>query len=323
MPATASLSQLAAWHTEDHAELADLFDELGLALGSDDVTPREQIQQVWSIELGPDLGAAGQGLLTGYYEPLFDGRLRRDECFNVPVYGPPPGLEVRVDPVDGSTTYGAGTAGQTLRPFFSRAEIDAGALDTAGCVIAWMRSAVDRFIVQVQGSGLLRLADGTQLALGFAAKNGHPYTSIGRLLIERGEIPAEEMSLARLREWLEADAARGSALMRENRSFIFFRRTSPERPEGRGPSGRHSVALIPGRSIAVDPDVYPLGSVLWLESRAAGLSQIAFAHDIGSAIRGAHRADLFFGTGEAAGVRAGGLMADLRIHRLVPRVACS
>ena len=232
--------------------------------------------------------------VTGYYEPEIDGALERSDAFPVPVEAEPPG--------------GIGA---------SRAEIETGDL-LAGHAVAWVRDAVDRYFLQVQGSGRIRLGDGGVLRLGFAAKNGHPYVSIGKLLVARGALDAATITADAVRDWLRADPERGRALMRENPSYVVFRVLRAGAEDG--PPGALGRPVTAGRSVAVDPEVVALGTVAWLEVDApAPVRRLVVAQDVGSAIRG-DRVDLFCGTGAAAGAEAGALNHPGRLVPLWPAV---
>ncbi|UWQ18328.1 murein transglycosylase A [Jannaschia sp. M317] len=220
-------------------------------------------------------GPASVGHFTGYYEPELDGSLTQSAAFPVPVHGLP----------DAGCTH-------------PRAGIDA---HLTGQEIVWLRDAVDRFFLQVQGSGRVRLPDGTTLRLGYAGRNGHPYRSIGKLLIERGDFNTDITADA-LKAWLRADPERGRALMEENPSYVFF--APLDAPSDQGPRGT-LCPVTAGRSLAVDPDRTPLGTPIWIE--VDGMARLCIAQDTGSAIKGPGRGDLFFGTGDAAGQAAGRL----------------
>ena len=226
-------------------------------------------------------------------------------------------------------------------PYPSRAEIDDGVLAGHGLELAWVDSAVDAFFLHIQGSGRVVLPDGTLLRLGYAAQNGHPYRAIGRILIERGEMRREGMSMQGIRAWLAAappEAAQG--LMRANASYIFFRLVEGLRPED-GPIGAMGVPLTPLRSVAVDPAFVPMGAPLFLASPvpptpsppperararpqpvepAGPLPRLVVAQDTGGAIRGAGRSDLFWGWDAESGLRAGGTFQPARMFLLRPRL---
>jgi len=176
----------------------------------------------------------------------------------------------------------------------------------------------------VQGSGRVRLRDGSTVRLAYAGRNGHPYSSIGKLLIERGEIAPEEISMAAVKAWLRADAARGRQLMQENRSYVFFGELSEQ--EGRdGPLGAQGAALTPGRSLAVDAALLPLGCPIFVvapdlaDAGGEPFLRLMIAQDVGSAIRGPERGDIFWGTGEEAGAIAGRTRHEATFFVLLPR----
>lgn len=237
---------------------------------------------------------AQSGLLTGYYEPELPGAARPDARFRYPLYAAPPDL-----PADG--------------PWFDRTAIEAGDL-LAGHELVWLDSALEAFLAQVQGSVRVRLADGRVLRFGYAAKNGHPYTSIGRELIRRGALHPDGASVAAIRDWAAAHPDDLTGLLRLNASFVFFRPL--DLPSDQGPLGAMGRPVTAGRTIAVDPAHIPLGMPVWLEWQ--GQARLVVAQDTGSAIRGAGRADLFLGTGDAAGHLAGALKCPARLTPLMP-----
>jgi len=276
------------------------------------------------------LGAKQPGLITGYYEPEVEGARERGPGFQVPVYGRPADLvaltpdEMRARFNDRLTAMRE--TGDGLVPYFTREEIDRGALAGRGLEILYLADPVELFFMQVQGSGRVRLPDGTTLRLGYAGKNGYPYTSIGKLLLERGEGKANGMSMQVLKDWLWADAPRGQRLMWENRSYVFFRELDGREAQD-GPIGAAGVALTPGRSLAVDASYHALGLPIFVEaetlvgSDGAPFRKLMIAQDVGSAIRGPERGDIFWGSGEAAGAIAGSTLAPARFIVLLPNQA--
>ncbi len=274
------------------------------------------------------IGAPGGGFLTGYFEPELPASRIATARFSVPLLQPPPGLETLAD---GAVPAGfppgltaARRAGEGLVPLPDRAAIEAGALGDLAPPLVYLENPVDAFFVHVQGAARLRLPDGTGMRVGFAGRNGWPYTAIGRVLVARGVARPEELTADRLRARLLADPAAGQALMHENRSFIFFRAVE-EVPADAGPPGTAGVALTPGVSLAVDPAFVPLGSPLFLAAdlpRADGgeapAAWLGVAQDTGAAIRGAARADLFVGSGAEAGLIAGRMRQPATLTLLVP-----
>lgn len=253
--------------------------------------------------------AGGPGLFTGYYEPEIAGATQRSADFAVPLYRRPGDLVV---------------VGNRTQPYFTRAEIDRGALAGRGLELLWVADAVDAFFLQVQGSGRIRLHDGRLLRIGYAGDNGHPYTAIGRVLVERGELTKDTASLQSIRQWLQKHPAEAVPLMQENRRYIFFRELA-----GDGPIGSQGAALTPGRSLAVDPTQIPLGALLWLDTTypadtpEAGqpLRRLMVAQDTGSAIRGVLRGDVFWGSGDEAARYAGPMKQPGRLYLLLPAPA--
>jgi membrane-bound lytic murein transglycosylase A len=267
------------------------------------------------------------GLVTGYYEPEVNGSRERSGRFQVPVYRRPDDL-VTVKPDLWRALYNDGRSvmrrsGEQLVPYYTRAEIDSGALEGSGLELLYLDDPIELFFMQIQGSGRVRLTDGSWVRLGYAAKNGHRYTSIGKLLAERGEKPPQGLTMEGLKSWLRADAARGRALMHENASYIFFREL-PEAEAGAGPVGAQGVPLTAGRSLAVDVAYHALGTPVFVmapDLAAGGMPfrRLMIAQDVGSAIKGLQRGDIFFGTGEAAGAIAGKTKHAARFYVLLPK----
>ncbi|MGH6961386.1 MAG: murein transglycosylase A, partial [Dongiaceae bacterium] len=265
---------------------------------------------------GPD---GADGLITGYYEPELAGSRSRSPAFPAPIYRKPPDLVV-VD-VNGESVVRRIEDGR-LEPYPTRAEIDAGALAGRKLELLWLTDPIDAFFLQVQGSGRVRLAEGSTMRVGYAASNGHPFVAIARRLIERGELTRESASMQAVRDWLRAHPHDATALMQENPRYIFFREI-----EGDGPVGAQGVVLTAGRSLAVDGGLMPLGAPLWLDTTwpagtpLAGqpLRRLMIAQDVGGAIKGAVRGDVFWGTGEAALALAGPMRQRGRYYLLLPR----
>ncbi|WP_240539909.1 murein transglycosylase A [Salinarimonas soli] len=276
--------------------------------------------------------ASGAGFLTGYFEPEYEGALepgagfatpllaRPDDLVTIPqgetAPGLPPGLQAARRGIDG-----------VLEPYPDRAAIENGALGALARPIVWMRHPSEAFIIHVQGSARVRLPDGGVVRVAYAGRNGHPFTAIGRILVERGEIPLPEMNLERLVGWLKdhPDAARD--LMRQNRSYIFFRRADELDPAD-GPIGGAGVPLTPGRSLAVDRTLWSYGLPVWLtgelprpEGAPEPLARLMIAQDTGSAIVGPARGDFFWGSGAEAGTRAGLTRQRIGFTVLLPRPA--
>lgn len=250
-----------------------------------------------------------RGLFTGYFEPELQGARHRHGRFNVPIYRRPPEFAA----IAGKKTGGA------LARLASRRQIVAGALSGRGLELAWVDSEVDAFFLHVQGSGRIRLRDGTVMRIGFAGGNGHPYTSIGKELIGRGEIPADRVTMQSIRDWLAAHPDAARSVMAVNASYVFFRELGSS-----GPIGAEGVALTPGRSLAVDRRHLPLGAPIWIDTMdpldpGRKLQRMMVAQDTGSAIIGPVRGDIFWGHDKLAPRRAGNMKHRGRYFLLLPR----
>lgn len=268
-------------------------------------------------------GDIADGLFTGYYEPELRGARAPDARYKVPLHGRPADL-VTVDLAlfkpewKGQRITGQLQSG-TLKPYPTRAEIEAGALRNAKSEIVWVDDAVDAFFLQVQGSGRILFADGSVMRVGYAAQNGHPYVAIGRELIARGALTRENVSMQSIRAWLAAHPDEAAGVMNVNPSYVFFRTL-----DGDGPLGSEGVALTPGRSLAVDRAFLAMGLPIWLDAEdpldpALRLQRLVVAQDTGGAIRGVVRGDVFWGHGADAAERAGRMRSRGRYWVLLPR----
>jgi membrane-bound lytic murein transglycosylase A len=276
------------------------------------------------------IGTPDSGFLTAYYEPEIEGARSPGGRFRVPLYRLPPdvvavrgGAKAGLDP---DLTHARKRPDGRLEAIPDRAAIDAGALAGRGLELVWLADPIDAFFVHIQGSARIRLSDGQVIRVGFAGRNGHPYTPIGRLLIERGEIAREEMTADRLARWLRDHPDEAPALMAANRSYIFFREIDGLDAE-RGPVGALGVPLTAGRSLAVDPKAHPFGTPVFVAADLpigpAGAAQpfrrLMIADDTGAAIRGPARGDLFLGSGAAAQALAGPIRHPATFVVLAPR----
>jgi membrane-bound lytic murein transglycosylase A len=254
------------------------------------------------------------GLLTGYYEPVISGSRKPTAKFSTPIYNRPPDLmnlveESQRGAKDGTLTHGRKTA-NGVEPYATRAEIEQGALKGKGLELMYLADPVDAFFMQIQGSGRIKLPDGSMVRVSYDGKNGHPYTSIGRHLIDTGLFPADKMSLKALGDWLKADAERGRRVMWQNKSYVFFRELKGK--EAEGALGVLHIPLTTGRSLAVDAGVHAIGTPVYVSApalthatKSGGFHRLMVAQDVGSAIKGPERGDIYFGTGDAAGKLAG------------------
>lgn len=261
------------------------------------------------------LDPAGSALVTGYFEPILPATRRPSAQFRHPIYKRPPEV-ARI-----GAEYGRQSASGGLSPFYTRAEIDAGALEGRGLEIAYLDDAVDAFFLHIQGSGRLEIADEGGVRVGFAAKNGREYRSVGQAMIAQG-LARNGASAEAIREFYLADPARGRKLLAENPSYIFFRELTDLDPAS-GPIGALGVQLVASRSVAVDRAYVPLGAPVWLDttSPTGPLRLLTMAHDTGSAIKGPQRIDYFWGTGAVAGKVAGQMKNPGSATMLAPRTA--
>jgi membrane-bound lytic murein transglycosylase A len=254
------------------------------------------------------------GRVTGYYEPLLKGSRLRTDRYRYPLYAPPDDL-LTVDlgelfPALKNERVRGRLDGRRVVPYWSRADIDAGKAGTSGRELVWLDDAVEAFFVQVQGSGRVELADGGSVRIGYADQNGLPYRSIGRVLIERGELTLESASMQGIKAWARQHPDQLPTLLDENPSYVFFREVPPNPGSGiDGPVGALGVPLAGGRAIAIDPRFLPLGAPVFLATTEplsnVPLQRLVLAQDTGGAIRGALRADYFWGSGDEAGRSAG------------------
>jgi membrane-bound lytic murein transglycosylase A len=268
-------------------------------------------------------GTRADGLITGYYEPIYAGSLTRTAQATVPVYGVPTDMvSVQLDSLypelKGKRLRGR-VDGRVLKPYDDAATITRKGVDAP--VLAWLTHPMDLQFLQIQGSGRIRLADGRHLRIAYADQNGHPYRPIGRWLVEQGELKKEDVTMDAIRAWAEAHPARVPELLASNPSYVFF----TQGPAGEdGPRGSLNVPLTAGYSVAVDRTVVPLGSLLWLSTTRPDGSPVVrpvAAQDTGGAIAGEVRADLFWGTGDAAGKLAGDMKQKGNLWLLWPKGA--
>ena len=353
-----SFAALAGWAEDSHAEATPAFlrscarierradgDDMGghgiagtaadwrqpcaaaakLAPGDDDAARRflEAEFVPFAIHNSNDAG----GLFTGYYEPTLKGSLRADNRHTVPLYRRPPDLvTAKLGAFDadlaGRRIVGRVSEGR-LAPYPSRADIDRGALAARGLELVWVEDRVAAFFLHIQGSGRIELDDGTLMRVGYGGQNGHAYVAIGRVLVARGALTPESVSLQSIRAWLLEHPDEAAALMAENPSYVFFRRI-----EGEGPIGAEGSVLTAGRSIAVDRRYLPLGVPMWLDAMSPApsgsgpdrpLRRVMIAQDTGGAIRGPVRGDVFWGHEAEAEAVAGRMKHRGRYYILLPR----
>lgn len=277
-------------------------------------------------------GSKQEGLLTGYYEIALQGSRTRSERYSVPLLGLPDDiisadLGAFREEWKGKTVLGR-VEGKTFIPYHDRTAIEEGALDNQDLELVWVDSAAEAFFLHIQGSGRVMMDDGTEVRVGYAGKNGHPYRSLGRILVDEGQMKLEDVTAPAIFEWLATHPQEGAELMRRNPSYVFFREL-----EGEGPIGAQGVALVPEHALAVDRKFWPLGVPVWVETTlppmvstmpeggvvAKPYQQLMVMQDTGGAIRGPLRGDVFFGHGERAAYLAGHMKQRGRWTVLLPR----
>jgi membrane-bound lytic murein transglycosylase A len=281
-----------------------------------------------------------EGFITGYYEPEIEGRLEPGEGFTVPFYRRPPELRTRTPGASKTksssraaaskrTKAGTRKAGRIV-PFLDRTAIENGALAGRGLELIWTNDEIDAFFTHIQGSARVRLRDGKLMRINYDAQNGHPYLAVGRILIERGIVPQEEMTMDKIRTFIAEHAEEGRELMRMNRSYIFFREVD-ELGHDEEPIGAQGISLTADRSIAVDRSLHVYGTPFWIEAElplehehaSTPFRRLMLAQDTGGAIVGPARADIYLGAGVEAGMVAGRLRHPGIFYMLVPHTADS
>jgi peptidoglycan lytic transglycosylase A len=271
--------------------------------------------------------ARPEGLFTGYYEPEVEGSRKPGGDYKIPVYGRPADLIA----FDARTAKRLGLAygrivGGKPQGYFTRREIEEGALSDQRLELVWLKDWADAFFIQVQGSGRVRLPDGGLLRLGFAAKTGQPYTGIGGLLVERGVLTRDDMSMQAIRAWMRENPRAARELMWENKSFVFFREVTEGDPR-LGPPGAQKVSLTPFHSLAIDRSLWMFGTPVWLDNEVpkgrsgtlVPFKSLMVAQDTGTAIKGHARGDVFWGAGEDAALTAGRMKSRGRMIVLLPK----
>lgn len=351
-------SALSGWETDDQSEAVVAFRRSArrlaefpskprpLGLGADTLAEiagralalatlppslaRGQARDFFQTEFSPVLIQPRNtgAFFTGYYEPEVRGARIPSRQFSVPLYRRPADL-IELDEahrptgLDASQRF-ARAVGEGIEPYRDRAAIEAGFLQGRGLELVWLESPIDAFFIHIQGSARVRLPDGDILRLGYDGKNGHPYTPIGRVLVEAGELQKGAVTMAAIRSWLAGNPERAAHVMRQNRSFIFFRQIGVE-DQDLGPVGGGAVQLTAGRSLAVDRELHAFHMPVWVETIVPGpdgprpFHRLLIAQDTGSAIVGPARGDIFFGSGEVAASLAGSMQAGGRFVLLIPR----
>ena len=269
---------------------------------------------------------AGQALITGYYEPEVPGALAPGGAYSTPLLARPADLLRGPPPAgnpDGPPSMGRLEHGQMV-PYWSRAEIEAGRAGAAARPLLWVAGPADLFLLQVQGAGRIRLADGSVIRVAYDGKNGRPTTPIGRVLIERGALAPADVTMQTIRAWLAVNPGQAGAVMDRNEDYVFFRVLTGADP-GLGPPGALGTNLLAGRAAAVDRHAVPLGTPLFIDTTdpvtGALWRRLVLAQDSGTDIVGAARAGLFLGSGGLAEQQAGRMHQAGTAYMLLPRPA--
>ena len=269
------------------------------ALAADAGDSAESARAYFELFYRPVLVGNPPALFTGYYEPVLDGSTTRTSRYRYPIYARPPELR------DGTV-------------YYSRSQIEGGAISGRGLEIAWLDDPVEVFFLHIQGSGRIRLPDGRMMRVGYAGKNGHAYRSVGQEMVRRGTHTPDQVSAQSIRSWVRNNPGPGHAMLDHNPSYVFFRRL-PDLAAHKGPIGAMGRSITGMRSLAIDPRFNPLGAPIWMEKDGRRpLRRLMVAQDTGGAIKGAQRADIFFGTGAEAGEEAGTVKDGGRMLLLLP-----
>ncbi|WP_246003792.1 murein transglycosylase A [Histidinibacterium lentulum] len=302
-----SFGDLDGWAEDDHHAALEVFRSTCMDLDAPDwrtlctlAADAADARAYFELFFAPVLIRDGaEPLFTGYFEPELRAAAEPDEVYRYPVYRVPPEL------------------GDV--PWLTRREIEeSGILADRGLEIGWVSDPVELFFLQIQGSGRLRMADGRVVRLGYGGANGRPYSSIGQELVKRGIYEPHQVSADVIRSWVRRNPDDGQDLLWTNDSYVFFREIG-EVPLSKGPLGAMNRSITAGRSVAVDPSIVPLGAPVWLEKDGADpMRRLMVAQDTGSAIKGAQRADIFYGTGRRAGLEAGRIRDGGRMVVLLP-----
>lgn len=300
--------------------------EAATALNTESEDVAKQFFETWFQPMEFIKTQAITGLFTGYYLPAIPASLTKSAEYSVPIYGVPSNLiQINLNDFDPKLPARQLTGrlkNKSMLPFYSREEIDQGAIAETAPVIAYVSNPIDRLLIEIQGSAILNFTDGTQISIGYAAQNGLPYTAIGRVLIERHRLPANKVTIQSIRAYLETHPKEKADIIHKNRSFVFFQILKKK-----GAFGTQGTQLTQGYSLAVDPEWVPLGAPVWLSTSYPDphsdaqhpLHRLMIAQDTGGAIRGTVRGDVYWGNGNDAAAIAGKMKSTGRYWLLVPK----
>lgn len=280
--------------------------------------------QYFNVYAATNQDGTDTGLVTGYYEPLLKGSRTKSSAYPHPLYRQPADLITvelaEVHPELKNKRVRGKLVGNKLVPYLTRADIEANPAPLAGNELVWINDIIDVFFLQVQGSGLVKLENGEDVHVGYADQNGQAYNSIGRILVERGELTLDQASMQGIKNWARNNMPKLRDLLNSNPSYVFFRELPAGLP---GPLGALGVPITAERSVAIDPKYVPLGAPIFLSTTqpnsANPLKRLMLAQDTGGAIKGGVRADFFWGAGDAAGKQAGAMKQTGKIWVLLPK----
>ena len=306
---TLDFESLDGWQDDDHRAALVAFLETCqklpddwqpiCRLATDAAATDASAKAFFELVFKPVQIGAAPALFTGYYEPELQGSSSRSPRFAYPIYARPPELQ------DGQV-------------FYDRAAIESGALRGRGLELAWLEDPVEVFFLHIQGSGRIKMTDGRVMRVGYAGRNGHAYVSVGKEMVARGTMSADQVSAQGIRAYVRRNPAVGADLLNINPSYIFFRKIA-DLPADKGPIGAMGKSITTLRSVAIDPDFTLLGAPVWIEKDGdMPLRRLMVAQDTGGAIKGPQRADIFYGTGEQAGNDAGTIKDGGRMIVLLP-----
>ncbi len=314
-----SFASISGWEADNHTPALEAFARSCDSIRATGAIPVRDWDRVCALaKSGPGparaffeqnftpvrISSGTRALFTGYYEPELHGSRHQTETYRYPLYRRPPEIQT-------------GVAWNT------RAEIENGALEGRGLELVWLDNRVDAFFVHVQGAARIKLDDGSIMRVGFAGRNWQRYRSVGRELIRQGVLTPDQASMQGIRVWAAANPNAAAQALQHNTSFIFFQEL--EIPDALGPVGALQVPLTPMRSVAVDDSRTPLGAPVWIKMNAGArsINQLMVAQDTGSAVNGAQRADIFYGSGDAAGDKAGLIRYSGEMITLIPNATAA
>jgi len=321
MQSCQALANKPAW--DKACSAATLLNKESNGRPTDDAT-KSYFKQYFNVYKATNADGTDSGMITGYYEPLLKGSRTQSAKYPYPLYQKPDDLiTVELDSVYPELKYKrvrGRLIGNKLVPYYNRGEIETASSPLKGREFMYIDDIIDVFFLQIQGSGLVQLDNGEQVHVGYADQNGHLYNSIGRLLVERGELTLDKASMQGIKNWARNNTEKLRELLNQNPSYVFFRELPPNLP---GPLGALGVPILAEKSVAIDPKYVPLGAPIFLSTTEPNsskpLKRLMMAQDTGGAIKGGVRADFFWGAGNEAGARAGAMKQNGKIWVLLPK----